>query len=264
MRRHALSIALASAVMFSPVAAIADDAAPMPAGNKPALAANTGKKPVTDREQFAYSIGYLSGQNSAEHISDLDVDTYFRAFRDAFDKKESLLSAQERTTAINRYKEQRLAQLQADLAKLAADNAAAGADFLAANAKADGVQTTDSGLQYRVISTGTGPKPKAKDTVRVNYEGRFIDGTVFDSSYNRGEPALLQLDQVLPGWTEGLQLMNVGSTYELFLPSALAYGEAGANPVVPPNAVLIFKVELLGIEKAPSTGASKGKSKKKK
>jgi len=266
MRRLALSIALASAASFSSVA-FADDAAPAATlDNKPALAPNTGKKPVTDREQFAYSAGYLSGQSSAEHIPDLDVDAYMRAFRDAFDKKESLLSAQERTTAINRYKEQRLAQLQADLAKQAADNARAGADFLAANAQADGVKTTSSGLQYRAISTGTGPKPKATDTVRVNYEGRFINGEVFDSSYNRGEPALFQLDQVLPGWTEGLQLMNVGSTYELFIPSALAYGESGASPVVPPNAVLIFKVELLGIEKAPANGGGKSakpKAKKK-
>lgn len=263
MRRLALSIALASVTSLTSIAAIADDAAPAASlDSKPALAPNAGKKPVTDREQFAYSVGYLSGQSSAEQIPDLDIETYSRAFRDAFDKKESLLSAQERTTAINRYKEQRLAQLQADLAKQAADNARAGADFLAANAKADGVKTTESGLQYRELKAGSGVKPKAKDTVRVHYEGRFIDGTVFDSSYNRGEPAVFQLDQVLPGWTEGLQLMSPGSTHELFLPSTLAYGESGAGPI-PPNAVLIFKVELLGIEKGKPAAAA-GKAKKKK
>ncbi len=238
---------------------MAADSAPAAApANKPALAANNGKKPVTDREQFAYSVGYLSGQGSAEQIYDLDVDTYTRAFRDAFDKKESLLSPQERTTAINRYKEQRLAQMQADLAKQAASNARDGAAFLTANATADGVKTTASGLQYRELKTGSGPKPKAKDTVRVHYEGRFLDGSVFDSSYNRGEPAVFQLDQVLAGWTEGLQLMPVGSTYELFLPSALAYGEAGAGPI-PPNAVLTFKVELLGIEKGKPVAKAKKK-----
>lgn len=261
MRRLALSLALASAASLVTPFALADDTAPAATlASKPALAANNGKKPVTDREQFAYSVGYLSGQSSAEQIPDLDVESYARAFRDAFDKKESLLSAQERTSAINRYKEQRLAQIQADLAKQAADNARIGADFLAANAKADGIKTTDSGLQYREVKAGTGPKPKAKDTVRVHYEGRFIDGTVFDSSYNRGEPAVFQLDQVLKGWTEGLQLMNTGSAYELFLPSELAYGEAGAGPI-PPNSVLIFKVELLGIEKGKPAPAGKGKKK---
>lgn len=261
MRRLALSIALVSATSLSGFTLAAESAAVEAQTDKPMLAANKGKKPVNDREQFAYSIGYLNGQGSAEQISDLDVDTFMRGFRDAFDKKESLLTAQERTTAINRYKEQRLAQLQADMAKLAADNARDGAAFLADNARTDGTKTTASGLQYREVKAGSGTRPKAKDTVRVHYEGSFIDGTVFDSSYNRGEPAVFQLDQVLPGWTEGLQLMPVGSTYELVLPSAIAYGEAGAGPI-PPNSVLKFKIELLGIEKTPAkTSASKSKKK---
>ncbi len=261
MRRLALSIALVSATSLSGFVLAADQAPAATLTDKPGLAPNNGKKPVVDREQFAYSVGYLNGQGSAEQIADLDIEAFIRGFRDAFGKKESLLTAQERTTAINRYKEQRLAQLQADMAKLAADNAKAGADFLANNAKADGIKVTASGLQYRELKTGSGMKPKAKDTVRVHYEGSFIDGSVFDSSYNRGEPAVFQLDQVLKGWTEGLQLMPVGSTYELFLPSEIAYGEAGAGPI-PPNSVLKFKVELLGIEKGPAK-ATGGKAKKK-
>lgn len=260
MRRLALAIALISASSFS-ISAFAADETPPSTDNKPTLAPNNGKKPVNDREQFAYSIGYLNGQGSAEQISDLDIEAFIRGFRDAFALKESLLSAQERTTAINRYKEQRLAQLQADMTKLAADNARAGAEFLAGNAKADGIKVTASGLQYRELKAGNGARPKAKDTVRVHYEGSFIDGSVFDSSYSRGEPAVFQLDQVLPGWTEGLQLMPVGSVYELFLPSAIAYGEAGAGPI-PPNATLKFKVELLGIEKSAGKAAA-GKSRKK-
>lgn len=258
MRRLALTVALASASLLSAQAIAAE--APAAAVEKPALAPNAGKKPVTDREQFAYSIGYMNGQGSAEQIPDLDVETFVRGFRDALALKESLLSAPERTTAINRYKEQRLAQMQADMAKAAKENAQLGAEFFARNAKAEGITTTASGLQYRELTRGTGAKPKVTDTVKVHYEGTFLDGSVFDSSYNRGEPAVFQLDQVLEGWTEGLQLMPVGSTFELFLPSELGYGEAGAGPI-PPNAPLKFKVELLGIEKGKAPAAKKSRKK---
>lgn len=261
MRRLALPLALISATSFFPVIAQAEEAVAVTQNQKPALAANSGKKPVNDREQFAYSIGYLNGQGSGEQIPDLDTDTFIRGFLDAFAGKESLLTAQERTTAINRYKEQRLAQLQEDLKKIAVENEAAGAAFLAANAKVDGFKTTASGLQYREVKAGSGARPKASNTVKVHYEGSFIDGTVFDSSYNRGEPAEFQLDQVIPGWTEGLQMMSVNSIYEFVLPSALGYGEAGAGPI-PPNAVLKFKVELLGVEKAAAKPAAKTGKKK--
>lgn len=255
MRRLVLSLAMASLSLLS-THALATDGGASAAAAKPALAPNPGKKPVADAEQFAYSIGYLNGQGSSEQIPDLDIETFIRAFRDAFAKRESLLTPQERTTAINRYKEQRLAQLQADMEKLAKENAAAGNAFLEQNAKADGIKVTTSGLQYRVLKEANGTKPKAKDRVKVNYEGSFLDGSIFDSSYNRGEPAVFQLDQVVPGWTEALQLMPVGSTYELFLPPSLGYGESGAGPI-PPNAVLHFKVELLGIEKGAAAKKKK-------
>jgi FKBP-type peptidyl-prolyl cis-trans isomerase FkpA len=126
--------------------------------------------------------------------------------------------------------------------------AAADEQFLAENRKKEGVMTTVSGLQYKVIEAGSGAKPKATDTVRVHYRGRLVDGKVFDSSYDRGQPISFGLNQVIRGWTEGLQLMPVGSKYELYIPSALGYGERGASGVIPPNATLIFEVELLGIE----------------
>jgi FKBP-type peptidyl-prolyl cis-trans isomerase FkpA len=126
--------------------------------------------------------------------------------------------------------------------------AAADEQFLAENRKKEGVMTTVSGLQYKVIEAGSGAKPKATDTVRVHYRGRLVDGKVFDSSYDRGQPISFGLNQVIRGWTEGLQLMPVGSKYELYIPSALGYGERGAGGVIPPNATLIFEVELLGIE----------------
>ena len=124
-----------------------------------------------------------------------------------------------------------------------------GEDFLAANALKDGVQVTESGLQYEVITMGNGQKPAAIDKVKVNYEGTLIDGTVFDSSYQRGEPIVFGVNQVIAGWTEALQLMPVGSTFMLYIPQNLAYGERGAGQQIPPYSTLIFKVELLGIEK---------------
>lgn len=131
----------------------------------------------------------------------------------------------------------------------AAKNAKAdGEKFLADNAKRAGVKTTPSGLQYEVVEASLGQKPKATDTVKVHYEGTLIDGTVFDSSYRRGEPIKFALNQVIKGWTEGLQLMPVGSKYKLYIPYQLAYGEAGAGGSIPPYAALIFTVELLGIE----------------
>jgi len=124
----------------------------------------------------------------------------------------------------------------------------AGQAFLAANAKKEGVVTTASGLQYKVLQAGTGPKPKATDTVNVHYRGTFIDGKTFDSSYDRGEPISFPLNRVIAGWTEGVQLMPVGSKYEFYIPYKLAYGERGAGGAIPGYATLIFQVELLAIE----------------
>lgn len=132
--------------------------------------------------------------------------------------------------------------------KMSGEAKTAGEQFLAENAKREGVKTTASGLQYEVLEATIGQKPKATDTVRVHYEGTLIDGTVFDSSYKRGESIAFPLNGVIAGWTEGLQLMSVGSKYKFFIPYQLAYGERGAGASIPPYAALIFTVELLGIE----------------
>jgi FKBP-type peptidyl-prolyl cis-trans isomerase FkpA/FKBP-type peptidyl-prolyl cis-trans isomerase FklB len=138
--------------------------------------------------------------------------------------------------------------LQEKRMKAAEENKAKGEAFLSQNKAKEGVHTTASGLQYRVLREGTGPKPKATDVVTVHYTGRLIDGTEFDSSYKRNEPAKFQLDSVIKGWTEGLQLMPTGSKYELVIPAELGYGPMG-NQAIPGNSVLIFEVELLGIGK---------------
>jgi FKBP-type peptidyl-prolyl cis-trans isomerase FklB len=127
--------------------------------------------------------------------------------------------------------------------------AAAGEAFLAENAKKEGVKTTASGLQYKVLKSGTGESPKLTDTVKVHYQGTLIDGTIFDSSIQRGQPISFPVGGVIPGWVEALQMMKVGDKWQLFIPANLAYGENSPTPAIPPNSVLIFEVELLGIEK---------------
>jgi len=144
--------------------------------------------------------------------------------------------------------QQRAAHAQtADDATSAASGSDAGALYLAKNKGKPGVTTTASGLQYEVLTAGTGAQPTAADTVKVHYEGRLLDGTVFDSSYKRGEPATFPLNGVIAGWTEGVQLMKTGAKYRFTIPSALAYGDSGAGGVIPPNAVLVFDIELLGV-----------------
>jgi len=127
-------------------------------------------------------------------------------------------------------------------------NKAAGQAFLEENKKKEGVMVTESGLQYEVLKGADGPKPKESDTVKVDYIGTLVDGTEFDSSIKRGEPAVFGVGQVIPGWSEALQMMEVGSKYRVVIPSELAYGEAGAPPVIEPNSVLVFEIDLLGIE----------------
>jgi len=141
-----------------------------------------------------------------------------------------------------------MAMMQAMEKRIAA-SASAEKDFLDKNSKKTGVKTTASGLQYEVLKEGTGAKPTASDTVKVDYVGTLVNGNKFDSSIDRGEPAVFPLENVIPGWTEGIQLMAVGSKYKLYIPSALAYGEEGAGGVIGPNETLVFEVDLLSIEK---------------
>ncbi|MDF2447379.1 MAG: FKBP-type peptidyl-prolyl cis-trans isomerase [Moraxellaceae bacterium] len=221
----------------------------------PVLAAEPGKAAspyAKEDDKAAYSIGYLSGKAHSQHIETLNLDAFVAGFRDAYAKKDAAIPEDEMRATLESFKQRMSAEAAAKAQKEAQVNKKKGSDFLAANAKKKGVKTTKSGVQYEVLTQGKGPKPKDTDVVKVHYSGTLIDGTVFDSSVARGEPATFQLNQVIPGWTEALQLMPVGSKYRIALPPEQGYGEM-ANGPIPANSVLVFEVELLGIEAPGST-----------
>ena len=194
-----------------------------------------------DQVDVGYAFGMLVAGSIKNTGVSVNVDQVIEGLRDVLTGKPTKITTHQAQTEVQ-------AAVQTASAKKGTDNLAAGKAFLDANAKKTGVTTTASGLQYTVLTQGSGPKPKATDTVKVNYEGKLLDGTVFDSSYARKTPATFPLNGVIPGWTEGVQLMPVGSKYRFFVPSALAYGEKGAGGTIGPNAVLIFDVELISIE----------------
>jgi len=193
-------------------------------------------------DKISYAIGLSMGQNlMGSGVTSLEYADLAAGIKDVLEKNQPQISYQEAQQVLGKF----FSELEA---KIAGEAKAAGEAFLAENAKREGAKVTESGLQYEVLEATIGQKPKATDKVRVHYEGTLIDGTVFDSSYKRGESITFGLNQVIKGWTEGLQLMSIGSKYKLYLPYQLAYGERGAGANIPPYAALIFTVELLGIE----------------
>ena len=193
-------------------------------------------------DKISYAIGLSMGQNlMGSGVTSLDYADLAAGIKDVLEKNQPQISYQEAQQVLGKF----FSELEE---KNAGEAKAVGEAFLAENAKREGVKVTESGLQYEVLEATIGQKPKATDKVRVHYEGTLIDGTVFDSSYKRGESITFGLNQVIKGWTEGLQLMSIGSKYKLYLPYQLAYGERGAGANIPPYAALIFTVELLGIE----------------
>ena len=202
----------------------------------------------TEKDKNSYMVGMSMARNIPPPVAEeLNPAVVARAVSDILSGKEPALSPDEAKTIGKAFSEKMRAKMQAIEKKEAAENKAAGEAFLAKNRKASGVHVTASGLQYKVDKQGSGPKPKASDTVQVNYKGTLLDGTVFDSSYKRGKPATFPLSGVIPGWSEALQLMPVGSKYTFWIPSKLAYGEHGGGPIGP-NSTLKFEVELLKIE----------------
>ncbi len=208
----------------------------------PALA----NEPSTDLEKLSYSLGIILGERIQNDFGDLDPNFVLEGLNDSQDPNSWKLDRPAINQAVQDAQTRIRAQQEQQVEAMAEANLKSGEAFLAENAKKDGVTVTASGLQYQVITEGAGDPPKETDTVKVHYEGRLISGDVFDSSIARGEPVSFPLNGVIPGWSEGVQLMKVGSKFEFTIPSALAYGPSGTGPI-PPNSVLVFDVELLEI-----------------
>jgi FKBP-type peptidyl-prolyl cis-trans isomerase len=207
----------------------------------------TAQAPKTEKEKVSYMVGMDVGGSLYQIKDEIDVDTLARAIADILGDREPAMTQEQAMEVRQAFMQRLQAEHASKQAEEASRNKAAGEAFLAENRTKPGVQTTASGLQYKVITEGKGRKPTESDQVKVHYTGTLIDGTKFDSSHDRGQPATFPLNGVIPGWTEGLQLMNVGSKYMLYIPSELAYGERGTPGPIGPNATLVFEVELLEI-----------------
>ncbi len=216
------------------------------AGEKPSEPAvkETAPEFKTLSEKFGYIAGMETGRSIKNLNATIDMKALVLGVEDGLAGKEPAIAQGAARAVIKEIYAQAAARAKERMAK----NAKVAGAFLEANKKKEGVVTTDSGLQYKIMKKGDGPKPTADDTVSVHYRGTLIDGTVFDSSYRRGKPATFPIKGVIAGWTEALQLMNVGAKYRLFIPPNLAYGDRGAGQAIGPNATLIFDVELLGIK----------------
>jgi FKBP-type peptidyl-prolyl cis-trans isomerase FklB len=201
----------------------------------------------TDAQKLGYIIGMDIGSSLKQQGTELDLDALYDAIKATYKGEELAMTPEEAATIRESFIADRRAEAESQREGMAATNAAEGDKFMLENHSKEGIQITDSGLQYKVIEMGDGAKPSATDKVKVHYRGTLLNGEEFDSSYERGEPISFQLNQVIPGWTEGVQLMPVGSKFMFYIPPDLAYGPAGGGPIGP-NATLIFQVELLGIE----------------
>lgn len=201
----------------------------------------------TEMDKISYAIGVQIGKSMKQDGLAINPAVLSKAISDVFAGKGLAMSDEQIMKTISEFQRKLVAKKQAEMKDITKKNLAAGEAFLAANVKKEGVKVVPSGLQYKVIEKGTGPSPDADDSVKVHYEGKLIDGTVFDSSYKRGEPAEFEVGQVIKGWSEALQLMKQGAKWKLFIPANLAYGERGAGGTIPPNAVLTFDVELLDV-----------------
>jgi FKBP-type peptidyl-prolyl cis-trans isomerase FklB len=202
-----------------------------------------------ERDKVSYSIGTDIGQNLKRQSLDINTDALAKGISDAYTGGQAMMTDDEIRDTMATFRKEMMAKQQEMMKSLGEKNKVEGAAFLSENEKKEGVKTLPSGLQYKVIKEGDGAIPSATDKVSVHYKGTLIDGTEFDSSYGRGQPASFPVNGVIKGWTEALQLMKTGSKWNLYIPSELAYGERGAGGKIGPNATLIFEVELLSIEK---------------
>ncbi|MCC7249874.1 MAG: FKBP-type peptidyl-prolyl cis-trans isomerase [Lysobacter sp.] len=216
----------------------------------PGVAPGT-KAPPVDKAKVGFLVGTDVGRSLAPIQSELELPVFLQAMKTLIAGGKSLLSDAEMDQLRKSFSQRMEAKEKARMADLQRKNAEEGAAFLARNKQTKGVISTRSGLQYMVLRQGAGKRPRSTERVRVNYRGTLLDGTEFDSSYSRGQPAEFALDQVIAGWTEGVALMPIGAKYRFWVPSAIGYGERGSPPTIGPNATLVFDVELLDILSSP-------------
>jgi FKBP-type peptidyl-prolyl cis-trans isomerase FklB len=211
---------------------------------------NAQDKPAmkSEKDKISYIIGMDIGNNFKKQGVEVDPDILARGIKDALSGAKPQLTEQEAKDVMASFEKEMRAKQEAMRKTAGEKNKKEGEQFLAANKSKEGVKTLPSGLQYKVIKAGTGKKPQLTDTVTVQYRGTLIDGTEFDSSLRRGQPATFEVNKIIPGWTEALQLMQEGAKWQLFIPPNLAYGERGAGQQIGPNATLIFEVELVSIQ----------------
>ena len=201
----------------------------------------------TENDRASYTIGVDMGKSLQAQKLKLNIDLLAQGIKDGMAGGKFLMTQKEMQQTLLNLQKQIIEKQQAAMKKEADKNQQAGEKFLSDNKSKPGVKTTDDGLQYKVIKAGTGPSPKADDVVTVDYEGKTLNGDVFDSTYKRGKPATFQLSQVIKGWQQGLQMMKTGATWELYIPAKLAYGERGLGGPIGPNETLIFKVHLISV-----------------
>ncbi|GAA4649247.1 macrophage infectivity potentiator Mip [Kistimonas scapharcae] len=202
---------------------------------------------ATEKAKLSYSLGAMLGERLKNDFDNLDLQALSQGIEDAVSDKKLALDRNDMIAVIQKAQQAQAEKMQKEMQEQALNNQEKGDQFLKENRKKSGVVTTDSGLQYKVLKKGNGPKASADAEVTVHYEGKTLDGKIFDSSYERGEPANFKTTQVIPGWTEALQLMPEGSTWELYIPASLAYGPGGIPGRIGPNELLTFKVELIKV-----------------
>lgn len=207
------------------------------------IAARAAVEVKTDKQKLSYALGAYFSQGIKQQNVELDIPTFLQAVEDSLNKAPLKMNESEIQATLSQYKE----KLATERNAAATTNKTAGQKFLETNKTKEGVVTLPSGVEYKILKEGTGAKPKSDSNVKVHYQGTLLDGKVFDSSYERGEPVSLNLSQVIKGWQEVLPLMSVGSKWQVCIPPELAYGERGAGGAIGPNSTLIFDIELIGI-----------------
>ncbi len=235
---------------------------PSTAATQPKPESKAGSTPITlttQKEKVSYAIGMQIGKNLTREGVDIDTAVFLRGLVDVVTGSKPLLTEDEARNVISSLQQEMLAKREAEMKTLGEANKKEGESFLAENKKKEGVVTLPSGLQYKIVKQGTGPKPVATDSVVCNYRGTLVNGKEFDSSYKRGQPAAFPVNGVIKGWTEVLQLMPVGSKYQIWVPSELAYGPRAGSPEIGPNATLVFDIELLEIKKNDEKGTEASK-----